>query len=93
MDLLFQIKSRLFDFFVDHYPRFIINRLWKRHMGYTVNWKSPRDINEKIEWLVCYGDTSKWTDLADKYKVICQKVSHRSGWTSMLRTINCTLEK
>lgn len=30
---------------------------------------NPKDINEKINWLKFYGDTSMWADLADKYKV------------------------
>lgn len=34
-----------------------------------MNWKNPVDINEKIQWLICYGDTSLWPTLADKYKV------------------------
>lgn len=33
------------------------------------NFENPRDLNEKMNWLKFYGDTSKWADLADKYKV------------------------
>ena len=33
------------------------------------NFENPIDLNEKINWLKFYGDTSKWADLADKYKV------------------------
>ncbi len=33
------------------------------------DYEHPSDINEKINWLKFYGDTSKWSDLADKYKV------------------------
>lgn len=33
------------------------------------NFKNPRDLNEKINWLKFYGDTSLWANLADKYKV------------------------
>ena len=33
------------------------------------DFEHPRDLNEKINWLKFYGDTSKWADLADKYKV------------------------
>ena len=29
----------------------------------------PRDIDEKIQWLKFYGDTSQWPRLADKYAV------------------------
>lgn len=34
-----------------------------------LNWKYPKDINEKINWLKFYSDTSLWTILADKYRV------------------------
>ncbi len=33
------------------------------------NYENPTDLNEKINWLKFYGDTSRWADLADKYKV------------------------
>lgn len=33
------------------------------------DYEHPTDINEKINWIKFYGDTSRWTDLADKYKV------------------------
>ena len=33
------------------------------------NYENPIDINEKINWVKFYGDTSRWPDLADKYKV------------------------
>ena len=33
------------------------------------DFEHPRDLNEKINWMKFYGDTSKWADLADKYKV------------------------
>ena len=33
------------------------------------NFKNPKDINEKINWLKFYGDTSQWPLLADKYRV------------------------
>ena len=34
-----------------------------------VDLKNPKDLNEKILWAKLYSDTSKWTELADKYKV------------------------
>lgn len=33
------------------------------------NFNSPKDLNEKILWLKLYSDTTRWTELADKYKV------------------------
>ena len=64
-----KIKSYSYNYLVDHYPRIIIDRIWKKNYGRKMNWKNPVDINEKIQWLICYGDTSLWPTLADKYKV------------------------
>jgi len=33
------------------------------------NFEHPRDLNEKINWIKFYGDTSQWARLADKYAV------------------------
>ncbi len=33
------------------------------------DFQHPRDINEKINWMKFYGDTSQWPLFADKYKV------------------------
>lgn len=33
------------------------------------DYEHPTDINEKINWVKFYGDTSRWPDFADKYKV------------------------
>lgn len=33
------------------------------------DFEHPTDLNEKINWLKFYGDTSRWSDLSDKYKV------------------------
>lgn len=54
---------------MDHYPRPVIDKIWLQEYGYKPDWKHPRDLNEKIQWLICYGDTSQWPMLADKYLV------------------------
>lgn len=33
------------------------------------NFKHPKDVNEKINWMKFYGDTSMWPIYADKYRV------------------------
>jgi hypothetical protein len=33
------------------------------------NFKHPKDVNEKINWMKFYGDTSQWSMYADKYAV------------------------
>jgi len=52
----------------DHQHAKVVEEEW-RAMGKEIDWNNPKDINEKIQWLLCYGDTSKWSDLADKIKV------------------------
>jgi len=69
MNLKRQLKWQVRKFLVDHYPKMIIDHEWSAEFGHKIDWRSPRDINEKIQWLICYSDTSEWTRLADKYKV------------------------
>lgn len=40
-----------------------------RVTGRFVDWKHPKDINEKILWLSLYSNTEQWSELADKYAV------------------------
>lgn len=51
------------------FPCRAVDRDWKKWKGYSVDWKSPRDLNEKIQWLMFRSDTSLWTLCADKYRV------------------------
>lgn len=43
---------------LDHFPQVILRP-----------GRNPKDLNEKIRWLMCYGDTSEWTRLSDKLLV------------------------
>lgn len=50
-------------------PRFHVSLRYRLLTGRWLDWKRPRDINEKIQWLKFYGDTNQWSKLADKYAV------------------------
>lgn len=50
-------------------PKQIASRIFYVRFGKHINWKHPRDINEKINWLKFNSDTSKWTEYSDKYAV------------------------
>lgn len=43
--------------------------LYRKELGKRIDWEHPMDLNEKINWLAFYTDTSEWTRLADKYLV------------------------
>lgn len=49
------------------YPKAIASYLFRGIMGYDIDWDNPRDLNEKINWMKLYSDTTEWTRLADKY--------------------------
>ncbi len=52
-------------------PQKLANCLYVETMGKKegINWESPRDLNEKINWLKFNTDTQKWSELADKITV------------------------
>ena len=50
-------------------PRRLAAMHYKRIYGVDINWSNPKNIDEKINWLKFYSDTSRWTLLADKYRV------------------------
>lgn len=53
----------------EHRRKQKIQRFWKKRYGYPIDWDHPRDLNEKIQWLMCFSDTSEWSRLADKLQV------------------------
>lgn len=50
-------------------PKALTSIRYKKILGKSLNWNNPIDINEKINWLKIYSDTSSWTRLADKFAV------------------------
>ena len=52
-----------------HYPKRLASALFRRTFGRRLDWKNPKDLNEKINWLKFHSDTSMWSKLADKYAV------------------------
>lgn len=50
-------------------PKEVISKVFLRRFGRPMNWENPRDLNEKLNWLKLNSDTTKWTELSDKYLV------------------------
>lgn len=63
------IGKKVSDWEWDHRHPQRIQRIWRRRYGHRIDWDHPQDLNEKIQWLICFSDTSRWTDLSDKVKV------------------------
>lgn len=51
------------------FPSVYARYLFKKNLNKKLDLKSPKDYNEKVQWLKIYSDTTEWTRLADKYKV------------------------
>jgi hypothetical protein len=51
------------------YPKIFANNLFYETFGREINWGNPQDLNEKINWLSFNTDTTKWSELTDKYRV------------------------
>lgn len=52
-----------------HSPKLLAEVLYFEQFGKQINWLNPANLNEKINWLAFYTDTSIWTTLSDKYLV------------------------
>ena len=46
-----------------------IQKLFKSHMGYSLNLDYPKTFNEKLQWLKLYNRRPEYTKMVDKYKV------------------------
>ena len=51
-------------------------------VGYDIDWKNPKTLNEKINWMKFNTDTTEWTRLADKY-LVREYVKERIGETAL----------
>ena len=60
---------KIFEFIGGKWPSLIVKARYFARFHKMPNLKDPLDLNEKILWLKLYSDTSKWTELADKYEV------------------------
>ena len=60
----------------------IANELHKSLVGYDIDWKNPKTLNEKINWMKFNTDTTEWTRLADKY-LVREYVKERRGETAL----------
>lgn len=50
-------------------PKLLVTIQYFSHFHKFINWKNPKDLNEKINWLKFNSDTTLWTLCADKFRV------------------------
>lgn len=88
--LRYSLAYRLHDFWVDHYPKFLIDTIWEQQFGHRVDWRYPRDLNECIEWLICHSDLDVWAKLSDK--VLVREYIKEKGYGDSLTKLYGTWE-
>ena len=66
---LFLPLVRFCEWWGNHFPASLIKMRYRYVFKKPVDLKNPKDLNEKILWAKLFSDTSKWTELADKYMV------------------------
>lgn len=69
MNVRKHIARKWKEILLDHFFVKYTQREYVKWKGSPVDWDNPRDINDKIQWLMCYTDTSMWTYCSDKYRV------------------------
>lgn len=57
------------EFLGNHYPELLLKIRYRYVFKKRLDLKNPRDLNEKILWAKLYSDTTRWTELADKFCV------------------------
>lgn len=67
--ILFAPLIKVCEFMGNHFPVTLIKWRYRYAFKKPVDLENPKDLNEKILWAKLFSDTSRWTDLADKYKV------------------------
>ena len=50
-------------------PLKLTSELYREKLGRVPDLHHPKTFNEKVLWLKHFSDTSRWTQLADKYRV------------------------
>lgn len=88
---IYSIKKKFGYIFKKFFPKWQASRLYQFGFGRKINWKNPKEFNEKIRWLQFNTDISKWSLLADKYKV--REYLEKKGYGNLLVKLYGVWEK
>ena len=80
--MILETKHKIGKILRRFFPKWHANRLYKAQFGREIDWINPIEFNEKLRWLQFNTDTTKWTLLADKYRV--REYLEKKGYGDML---------
>lgn len=61
-------------------PEKLVRIRYRQRFGTDPDLANPRTFNEKILWMMLYSDTSRWSQMADKYRVREYVEQRGLGW-------------
>lgn len=67
--LLHPYRDSFEQFLGTFFPKKLTSLRYKEFYGVAIDWKHPKTIDEKINWLRFNSNTTQWSLLADKYRV------------------------
>lgn len=61
-------------------PEFILKKMFKERMGYSLDLENPKTFNEKLQWLKLHDHNPLYTTMVDKYavkKYVAEKIGEQ----------------
>ena len=88
---MLNIENRLRFLYAYIFPKRYSEHLFWHAFQRKINWKFPRDYNEKVQYSKFYSDTRDWPKLADKYRV--REYVEQCGFEYMLNDLYAKYDK
>ena len=67
--VLFYPVIKFCEWLGENHPEFLVKLRYYAYFRRFPDFKNPKDMNEKVLYMKLFTDTSRWTELADKYAV------------------------
>lgn len=61
-------------------PEFVLKKMFKKRMGYSLDLENPKTFNEKLQWLKLHDHNPLYTTMVDKYavkKYVAEKIGEQ----------------
>ena len=68
-------------------PEKLVRIRYRQRFGTDPDLENPQTFNEKVLWMMLHADTTRWSQLADKYRVREYVEQCGLGW--MLNELYC----
>lgn len=63
------LYQKAYNRYIKTHPQYQASRIYEDFIGRKINWENPQEFSEIGRWLQFNSDTSRWSEMADKYLV------------------------